>query len=404
MKPEIYKWSVFYELLRIYVNLAQRLFYHKIIVQGKENIPLNVPVILAPNHQNAIMDALAIVYSMPGQTVFMARADVFKNQITAKILKFLKIMPIYRMRDGIENIEKNKELFEEAIELLQHNKTLCLMPEGTHGNKRHLRPLLKGIFRIAFWANERCSEKQPVIIPVGIDYSDYSSFRSQLVIKFGKPIQVSGFYPEFKTNPAKAINRLKEALSMEMKRIMINIDCGEYYQMVDYLRNICRQYFMNKEGFIKKNAWQRFLSDKNFTEKFNQLYISNPLLIDNLNNEIINLRSDFKSIGIPDKMVFNKPPTWFQIILKSILLILVTPIFLFGYIIHIGIVRLPKIINRNIEDTQFHSSIKFMVTTFLFPIFYILLWFIFLQLIHNIWISLFLIILDSSNRYFLGVS
>lgn len=71
------RWSPGYAALKSYITLVHRIYYKKVFVQGKENIPANKPVIFAPNHQNALMDALAVISTVNKQPVFLARADMF---------------------------------------------------------------------------------------------------------------------------------------------------------------------------------------------------------------------------------------------------------------------------------------------------------------------------------------
>ena len=102
------KWSLKYAMLNVYVNFAHNfIFYRKISVIGKKNLPKDTPLFFAPNHQNALMDALIILCSIKEQPVFIARADIFKNKTIARILIAMKILPAYRIRDGKENLKKN---------------------------------------------------------------------------------------------------------------------------------------------------------------------------------------------------------------------------------------------------------------------------------------------------------
>ena len=42
-------------------------FYKNIKVVGKENLPKGKPILITPNHQNALIDALLIEGYVPGQ-------------------------------------------------------------------------------------------------------------------------------------------------------------------------------------------------------------------------------------------------------------------------------------------------------------------------------------------------
>ena len=68
------------------------------------------------------------------------------------------------------------------------------MPEGNHGDKQRLRPLVKGTMRIALRAQEKFGNNQGVkIVPVGLDYEDYQKFFQDLLIIYGQPVEVSEY-------------------------------------------------------------------------------------------------------------------------------------------------------------------------------------------------------------------
>ena len=123
---KIYDFTPSYDISKRYVNFTFKKFYSKFIVIGEENIPHASPVIFAPNHNNALMDALAILATIPHEDpiVFLARADMFNNKMAARLLTFTKIMPAFRMRDGVENLGRNQEIFDRCIEVLDNNKAL----------------------------------------------------------------------------------------------------------------------------------------------------------------------------------------------------------------------------------------------------------------------------------------
>ena len=104
----IYDFPFSAKLLRKYVSFAFKRFYGEYIVVGRENIPINAPIIFAPNHIDALMDAVAVHSITPKNLplVFLARSDIFNNRWTAKLLRYLNMMPAFRMRDGMENLGK----------------------------------------------------------------------------------------------------------------------------------------------------------------------------------------------------------------------------------------------------------------------------------------------------------
>ena len=170
MKPKeetIHKFNIFYTLLKAYEKFAFKRFYRHVQIIDRKNIPFDGQYILTPNHQNALMDALAVLNFCGSNPVFMARADIFRKKRQAKILRFLKILPIYRIRDGASELSRNEEIFESARTILGDHVPVCLMPERKHGDKRRLQPLVKGTMRIAFRAQESFGKEKGVkIVPV----------------------------------------------------------------------------------------------------------------------------------------------------------------------------------------------------------------------------------------------
>ena len=181
-----------YAFLRHYVDFCLRLAYRKIRYVGLEKVPSDGAVIYAPNHTNALMDALVILSMDRKQKVFVARADIFKNPKVAKILRFLKIMPIMRIRDGMDEVRKNTEIIHKSVDVLLDKVPFCILPEGRHQAKHSLLPLSKGIFRIALEAEEIMDGRLPLyIVPVGLEYGNFFRYRSTVLVQIGEPINVS---------------------------------------------------------------------------------------------------------------------------------------------------------------------------------------------------------------------
>jgi len=114
------------------VNWMFRHSYRHIKYIGEENIPKDGAIIFAPNHTNALQDALAILSINSERKVFVARADIFRHKRLAKIFRWLKIMPIRRMRDGASEVLQNDETENRAIATLREGVPFCILPEAKH--------------------------------------------------------------------------------------------------------------------------------------------------------------------------------------------------------------------------------------------------------------------------------
>ena len=199
---KIEKKSRLYSFLRFILQFTlKKLYYREFYINNINNIPDNTPVMFAPNHQNSLMDPLCLIISVKQQTIFLTRAGVFKSDRISKILNRLKMLPVYRLRDGFETIQKNKEIFARCGEILKNKSCLCIMPEGSHGNVKRLRKFQKGFVRVALDSEELVNYKLGLkIIPVGIEYKNVTKFRSRVLINFGEAIDVSEFAAQYIEN------------------------------------------------------------------------------------------------------------------------------------------------------------------------------------------------------------
>ena len=225
-----------YSFLRPYVDWMFRRSYRKFRYIGRENIPTDGAIIFAPNHTNALCDAMAILGIDSRRKVFVARADIFRDPKRAKILHWLKIMPISRVRDGLEEVRHNDETINKAVDTLRDGVPFCILPEGTHRPKHSLLPLSKGIFRIALQANETFGAEKPVyIVPVGLEYGDYYHLWDSLTVNIGKPINVTEFVQTKSREPGaesypQMIMALREELTCRMRELILWVPDDEHYE------------------------------------------------------------------------------------------------------------------------------------------------------------------------------
>ena len=230
-RKKIYDKDVWYDVLKPIVDWCTRNSYNKIEVAGKENIPTDGAVIIAPNHCNTLMDALVILQAFRNESVFGARADMFKSKFLAKAMFFFRILPMVRQRDGLRNVLKNYESLDTIIETLEHDGRFCMYPEGRHRPAHSLLPLGKGVFRAALAANARFGEEKPVyIVPTGIEYGDHFRYRSTCLVNFGEAINVTEFIKTLDVeNEAQMMEPLRKELKARMSSLKTFIESDENF-------------------------------------------------------------------------------------------------------------------------------------------------------------------------------
>jgi 1-acyl-sn-glycerol-3-phosphate acyltransferase len=356
-KENIEKYSAGYALLKTVAGFwHNNVFYRKVIVLGRENINPDDPLIFAPNHQNALMDALAVLFTHSGQPVFLARADIFKKRMLAAVLYFLKILPVYRLRDGFSSLKANDEIFLKTIDVLKNRNGVVILPEGDHAGFRRLRQLKKGICRVAFQSDEATGFNLKIkIIPVGIEYSHYARYRQVLTVAYGKPLEVSEYYQIYKESPERALNELRTRLSAAMISNMVHIS-EEDYEALDELRIMINGRFGDDIRFPK------LFRDRILIDKLNQLKISDRNTYDRICNLSLQIKKKTRQLNIDYRLLEKKKHPLGWLIAGMLGTILTSPLFVYGNIFNLTFLEIPNLQIRKIKDPQFHSSVKYGIS------------------------------------------
>ena len=213
-----------YWVLRFLVGIYMKTHVKRLFIRGYENIPKQGPVIFAANHGNAFLDAILLVLSVKRPVWYLARADVFKKRWQRIILKQLHLIPVYRIRDGIDSIEKNEETFALCTKLMQEGKALLIFSEGNAKPEHRLRPLKKGTARIAVQAAQTMNwPEELVILPLGINYVAHTEFRTEVMLGFGKRILVKDFKTAIESDQRQGLKSITHAIYDGIIKEMLNI-------------------------------------------------------------------------------------------------------------------------------------------------------------------------------------
>ena len=365
--------DIVYNALRRYVDLVLKLSYRNIKYVGLERIPKDGAVIFAPNHTGALMDALVILAMDKRPKVFVARADMFKNPKLAKFLTFCKIMPIMRMRDGIDEVKKNNETIERAVEVLRDKVPFCIFPEGTHQTKYSTLPLAKGIFRIALQAHELMPDTPLYIIPVGIRYGSFFRFRSSARVQIGEPINIGEFIAEHPDmTPQEQMNDMRTCLEKRMQESIFYIPNDEDY---DATYEICaavvkRQvnHLRNDEEYGNLRGIDAHFAANNMTVKhLDYLKKVNPELASRLitlGNEASKLRKD-------DHISLNSVSVKYPLlsrILKVLFMLVTLPYTLVATVCTLPIKIACHFIFKLFKDQAFRNSVRYVLHLVLWPL------------------------------------
>lgn len=376
-RDKIYEKDWRYTLLKPIVDWNLRHSYRKVEVRGKENIPQDGAIMIAPNHCNTLMDALVILRAFNDQTVFGARADIFNKPLIARIMYFLRILPMVRQRDGLRNVLKNHETQETIVETLEHGVRFCMYPEGRHRPAHSLQSLGKGTFRAVLAANAKFGDKMPVfIIPTGIEYGDYFRFRSTSLITFGKPINVTEYVKgQNVDNEVQLIEPLRKELASRMSELITFIkDDADLYRKWALTKILAvsegRMY-----GNYGTSLYEGMLANRKTVDSIEKAFEADPEAMSELLEKTDEFEKKRRRKGL-SIYSFSRKNSILKVIGKILAAIIGLPYYIFSAIISAPMWLAYKFLQSRIRDKAFHNTIGFGVKLalglILFPIYTVL--------------------------------
>ena len=198
------------------------------------------PLLIAANHPNSFLDAIIVSTLFKSPVHSLARGDAFAGRWITNFLKKINMLPVYRVSEGIKNLEHNYSTFDACQQLFEENKIVLIFSEGRCINEWHLRPLKKGTARLALAAWQHNTPLR--VLPLGINYSSFRKFGKNVHLNFGEIIQQKDMYEDLASG--KAINEFNEKLNSQLKDLVYEIDKNDDEEL--------RKYFYVTQPMLKK--------------------------------------------------------------------------------------------------------------------------------------------------------
>lgn len=221
-------------------RLAFPIYCRDIVINKKEILKHEGPLILAANHPNSFLDAIILCTLFNGTIYSLARGDAFKNKIFSKILYQFKMFPVYRVSEGVENLEENYITFELCKKVFRKKGHVLIFSEGRCVNEWHLRPLKKGTARLAISSWEEGIDVK--VLPVAINYSSFYKFGKNIKLHFGDIISKEDI--DYEDSHGTAIRRFNETLKPQLSNYVFEIDGKDKASL--------HAHFFIKQRLIKK--------------------------------------------------------------------------------------------------------------------------------------------------------
>ena len=361
-----------YNFLKTVCKLALNVYFRKKHVVGKENLPQQGPFILVANHPSSFLDPLSIAVETKPKINFLAKGVLFKNKLVASILKGLNMVPIHRAEDNPKLLNKNTEVFKDCYKKLKDDGVIMIFPEGTSEMERRLRKIKTGAARIALGAEKEYNyELNLKIVPVGLNYTKSSRFRSEATVNIGEAINISDYFETYKKDEIATAKDLTAEIESRIRTLMVAIDKEENDELIERIESIYKNTLKAKNE-EENEVINDIKSSQKITEAVSYFQVKNPALYDNMANKIDQYFLKLRRVKLSDKSLEkNNTESLGNLFKSSIALILGFPLWLFGILTSYIPYKLPRAVALKITDSEaFYGALLMSLGTFFFILFY----------------------------------
>jgi hypothetical protein len=257
---------------------------------------------------------------------------------------------------------------------------LLIFPEGLSLTEKKLKPLKTGAARIAIGAVMDADFLLEVeIVPIGLNYSDPHTFRSDLFVNVGKPILVNDFIdPSIvgdKELEIEAARRLTEALEIELQSCILHVESSDEELLLAKLEAVFSTEVHAQLQISFTNQAGEFKIQKDFIDAIQQTKTNSPILFDEIEHQVDDYLKQLSKLDLSDKDIRDLEKRAQQ--RKIIPLILGSPFFALGWLNNYIPYKGVGMISSRIKlHANFTGSIILAVGLFTFLIWYGLISFV----------------------------
>lgn len=215
-----------YRVLHWIANITIHWFYRDIDVVGLERIPCEGPLLVAVNHQNALVDAIMAGWAVPRKLTITAKATLADSVFGTALFKAVGIIALHRPQDERDRKRgakatsvrtSNIDAFRRIIDELARGGAVLIFPEGKSHNTPVVAPLKTGLARVALRARDDAGVRGVHIIPIGLTFEDKARPGTVAVAQVGDVIAMDDW-------PGDSADELTEAVAERLRAVSLTAD------------------------------------------------------------------------------------------------------------------------------------------------------------------------------------
>jgi 1-acyl-sn-glycerol-3-phosphate acyltransferase len=217
------------------------LFYHRVEAVGLERVPRSGPLVVVANHQNALVDPLLVLATMPRSLRPVAKAPLFRHPLLAPFLRLAGALPVHRRHDPGSDPAQNVATFAAAATALRNGEAILIFPEGVSQPEPVLMPLRTGVSRMVLGTEGSGSVPATTVLPVGLVFHEPGTFRSGwAMVLVGDRVKVDDCRVLAATEPEEAVRELTRRVADALRALIVEAEDRETLRLAQGLEAIRR--------------------------------------------------------------------------------------------------------------------------------------------------------------------
>ncbi len=285
-----------YRVLYYLVNILIRVFYRKLYINGLENIDKSKTYLITSNHPNGFFEPLIMACTFPIDLNFMVRGDMFEKPFMNWFLRSTHQIPIFRFSDGFAKMKENQSSLMEATATLNQGGSIMLFAEGSTEALMRCRPIQKGTAKMAFQTFEEYPNKELVILPVGINFSNWRDPGNEVIVSIGESFDAKPYFLNNKDNKPKGTLKLTRDIELSMKKEIIHLTDKT---QENYVRHLWALLNLKEKSYPRKTENDKlFQTLKNLSVILESGDLSYATEIEVLYDEILKVNGGKRPMGI----------------------------------------------------------------------------------------------------------
>ncbi|RAK62735.1 lysophospholipid acyltransferase family protein [Hymenobacter edaphi] len=393
--------ALFYSLMKPPVQLALRVFFRRLEIRHPERLQEPGPLLVAANHPNTLMDPLLVAANRRrSQLFFLAKSTFFQNPLSRWFFERSNCIPVYRRQDaesgaaGVSPEELaalNEKAFGRSYDHLDRGGLLMIFPEGTSISERRLRPLKTGAARIALGAEARRDFQLGVrILPIGLNYSAPTRFRSDVLIYPARPIVVADYAEQYRQDPEAAADALTEELRRRLEAHLVVTRDDAEDALVRQVEDTFGEYLVPEHD--EGSPYEEFRLTRTLLQAVAWFERHDPAHLAELHQQVDQYTRSLRQLRLSDEALQRSGAGRGRLergLLTTLKVLLGFPLYLFGVVNNYVPYIIPSVVARRAtKDVEFVAPLMMVTGMFSFGLFYPLQIWLVQRLAHNGWLTL----------------